>query len=325
MTSGLISPLISSQLTSTISTLRERISETSMEAVTGRHSDLSKHLNGRIGDAMLGQKALDDITRETSQLDLRMSRLELTNQSLETIQDAGSGLGIEVLGAITVGNTERIELGGKNAKNALDKIFSALNSRHGQRQLFSGDATATGPVSPPEDLLADLRAILNTATDAADFQTSIDDYFDSATGGWQTTIYNGTATSSDPDAVLAIDPAITEMVKGLATLALADGAVSHPLFTGNSDVLMTAAQTITSASDSMIDLRVTVGNRQEQIVTRQNTLVAETSILSEAFNKMTGRDQYEAASELTLLETSLEASYLLTSRLSNLSLVNYLR
>jgi flagellar hook-associated protein 3 FlgL len=40
---------------------------------------------------------------------------------------------------------------------------------------------------------------------------------------------------------------------------------------------------------------------------------------------MTTRDQYEAASELKQLETGLEAAYTLTARLSNLSLLNYMR
>jgi len=38
-----------------------------------------------------------------------------------------------------------------------------------------------------------------------------------------------------------------------------------------------------------------------------------------------GRDQFEAAAELKQLEVALESSYIITSRLSDLSLSNYLR
>ena len=48
-------------------------------------------------------------------------------------------------------------------------------------------------------------------------------------------------------------------------------------------------------------------------------------VLTQSFNQMTARDQYEAASELKQLETSLEASYTLTARLANLSLLNFMR
>ena len=46
--------------------------------------------------------------------------------------------------------------------------------------------------------------------------------------------------------------------------------------------------------------------------------------MTEAFNQMTARDEYEAATELESLQTMLEASYLITARLSKLSLTNYL-
>ena len=57
----------------------------------------------------------------------------------------------------------------------------------------------------------------------------------------------------------------------------------------------------------------------------QEALNLEETTLTSFFNQMTARDQYEAASELTQLQTSLEASYTLTARLSNLSLLNYMR
>lgn len=322
---GLISQLISPQLTQTISTVRERISETATEAVTGQHANLTKHLKGRIGDAMLGQKALDDIAREQNYLDLVSSRLSMTDLALETVQEAGAGIGIQVVGAIAVNNTEEIETSAQDAKLAVNKIFSALSARIGQRQLFSGDATSSGSLSAASIMIADLETIRDTAVDAADFQAQIDTYFDDPAGGWQSSIYNGTTTASDPNAVLAIDPAITELVKGLATLSLADGATDHPLFVDSPDLLKTAAQTITSAGDSMIDVRVSVGHRQERINTRLATLNVETTIAAETLNSMTSRDQFAAASELKQMEAALEASYVLTSRLSNLSLVNYLR
>jgi flagellar hook-associated protein 3 FlgL len=48
-------------------------------------------------------------------------------------------------------------------------------------------------------------------------------------------------------------------------------------------------------------------------------------VLSAAFNSLTGRDQYEAVTELEQLETNLEAAYLVTTRLSNLTLLNFIR
>ncbi|MEZ5917891.1 MAG: hypothetical protein R3C40_10095 [Parvularculaceae bacterium] len=44
-----------------------------------------------------------------------------------------------------------------------------------------------------------------------------------------------------------------------------------------------------------------------------------------AYNALTARDLYEAASFLQSLEAQIDAAYVLTSRLSQLTLTNYLR
>lgn len=322
----LISNLLSPQLSQTITDLRSRISVTATEAVTGRHSDLTTHLNGRIGDAMLTQKALDDIASEQSRLDLTLTRLEFTQTSLGVIQETNdNGISTRLLSSLAAENTAQIESNGREAKNALDVVFTALNARVNERQLFSGDATSSGPLQPLSELLADVQNILDTSLDAADFQANIDTYFDDPAGGWQSSIYNGTPTASDPDAIVAIDPAITELVKGYATLALADGSLDNPILADDPGVLTQASQSINDGITQVIDLRVKIGQGEERVTIRQDTLVAENSILSETFNALTGRDQFEAATELRQLETSLEASYLLTSRLANLTLLNNIR
>ena len=74
-------------LSETIVRLRERVETTSEEAVTGRYKDMTAHLSGRIGKAMLGQKAIDDVSNERTQLVLKESRLEIIQQSLTAIDD----------------------------------------------------------------------------------------------------------------------------------------------------------------------------------------------------------------------------------------------
>ena len=313
MNTGLVSSLLSAQLHQTVTTLRNNISDTSVEAITGRHQDLTSHLNGRIGDGMLGQKAVDDVEREQRQLDTRASRLEFTQRSLEAVQEAGSDIGVRVIGATAVDNFDDIELEGKNARSALEKVFSSLNSRFGQRQLFSGDATSTGPLNSVDEMMADLEAFRDAAATGTDLQADLDAYFDDPAGGWQTDIYNGTDTVSDSDSVLAIDPAITAMVKSLATIALAADSADNPVLTGESSVVADAATGVVNATDMLIDLRVIKGNAQEQISVRQDNLVTELTLLSEAFNQLTSRDQFAAVSELRQMETALEASYLLLS------------
>jgi len=317
--------LIKSDLSQEISSLRDRLTVTSKEAVSGRYADLTAHLSGRISQAMLGKKALDDISVERKQLTLRAGRLDTTQSSLANIQDRTNGLAARMQAAVgSEDEASRIGVA-RDSKAALEEAFSVLNTRYGERFLFAGDNISTPPLAPVEDLLADIRLMASTAVDAADFATSLDTYFNTPGGGWRTNIYSGTETSSDPDAVTATDPHIIKIVSGLAVMALAGPEEALPLLSGSSESLYAATETLGYGQTELTTARAEVGIAQARIERQKDSLNVEETVLTAAFNETTARDQYEAASELRELEGNLEASYLLTSRLANLSLMNYLR
>jgi len=68
-----------------------------------------------------------------------------------------------------------------------------------------------------------------------------------------------------------------------------------------------------------------MGILQESLNRAQERQQAERASLTTAYQSLVGRDQFEAASELKQLEVALESSYIITSRISGLSLSNYLR
>ena len=170
-----------------------------------------------------------------------------------------------------------------------------------------------------------MRTIAAGAVDAADFATQMDAYFNTPGSGWQANVYTGTPTSSDPAGVTGMDPAITQSLSGLAVLALAGSDETIALLNGKSETLLAATDTLAAGQAALTNVRAERGIQQKQISDQQEYLSLEKTILNQAFNQMTGRDQYEAASELKQLETALDAAYTLTARLSNLSLLNYLR
>ena len=163
------------------------------------------------------------------------------------------------------------------------------------------------------------------ATDEADFQARLDTYFNTPTGGWQQNIYQGDPSVSDPDGVAGLDPAIAKLVRGLSVMALAGSDMAPALIRQSDATLQVAADDVAEGQIDMTNLRSRLGVSQEAIEKSQATLDAEEVILNQVFNEIATRDQYEAATELQELESNLEASYLLTARLSNLSLLNFLR
>lgn len=317
--------LLSSGLNETVTRLRERIDTTSEEAVTGQYKDLTAHLSGRIGQAMLSQKAIDDVANERTQLTLKASRLDIIQQSLTAVDDNIGQLGVRMKAALGSEDYTAREAVVRDAQAALASTFSTLNTRHGERYLFSGDATNTKPFADVDSFLDDVRSMAASATDATDFATQMDAYFNTSGSGWQANIYSGTSDTSDPASVTGTDPAITKTVWGLAVLALAGSDETLALLNGNSDTLIQAADTLAEGQAALTNVRAERGIIQAQIESSKDALDLEETVLTQSFNQMTARDQYEAASELKQLETGLEAAYTLTARLSNLSLLNYMR
>ena len=318
---------ITSQLSRDISNIRERIEKTSSEAVTGKAADPTAHLSGQIGKAMLTQQAVEAIDRDTSLLQLREARLDITQQSLERMQDNLAAISVRALDALSAGSpVEREALAG-DARAQLDAALISLNARHGERFLFSGDATDRAPFGSSEAFLEDLRAIADAASDKADFDARMDAYFDSETGDFANSFYRGSKTSSDGDAVTGLDPAIASTLRNLGILSMAKpGDALDKFSTGQTlDIISNSADRLVQSDADLTQLRAATGILQGRVADGMKGLAQERLVLNNLLEGMTARDQYEAASELKSLEASLEASYMLTARLSQLTLMNFLR
>jgi flagellar hook-associated protein 3 FlgL len=316
---------VAALFTKTITDLRMRIDTAAKEVVTGQHSDLTKHLNGRVGKAMIAQKAVNDIAAHREQLEVRASRLTMVQFSLGNIQDRIDGIDARVLSAIGSGDAPSRQVAVRSAADALTDTFMALNSRHADRFLFAGQATSTPPLASPQVLLADIRALAIAAPDAATFQADIDAYFNDPAGPWQTLIYRGSAAPADSESIIAADPALTRLISGLAVVALGGADDNIALFNASPDILQAAAGRIGAGRSGLTDLRADIGMHQERVSRLQIGLDTEETVLKGIFGSLVARDQYEAASELKQIETSIEASYMITARLANLTLLNFLR
>lgn len=325
MSSLSIQGFLSSALTNSITELRTQIAERSYEATTGQQADLVKHLNGRIDYALLGNQALKDNADDQARIELRSIRLSLTQNALGSIRDLTEGLTVNMQTGIGFEDTQLRDTVAVQAREAMDEVLSRLNVRHGERYLFSGDATATAPFLDADTLLTDLSALALTATDAADFAAQVQTYFDDPAGGFQTSFYQGTQTASDGDAVLSNQTAFSDVFLGLSMLALNGPGQTVPLAAAGTPAMDLGLARLERGRTALVDVESGVGIRQASLANEKDLLVREETLITSAFQELVGKDQFDAATELKNLETNLEASYLLTSRLSNLSLLNFLR
>lgn len=320
-----------SRLSQSVADLKSRVDTSRKESVTGRYEDLTKQLKGDVGGGHLLKKAIDDTKLFQENLTVAGSRAQITQATLGNVGSDSSRVATDLLAAVGRGDLSTIDVMTDDAKASLIVTFASLNAVFAGRALFSGDATDRPPLAPPEQLIADIEAIMAGATDAADAQAQLDIYFDDPAGGFATTIYQGGAnrapgveiapgTRLDASAK-ADDPAIKDVIRGLVTIATSKSAT----FTDVNTILTAGASQIFDAEANIVDQRAAIGINEARISAATARYEAEETVLTSLYNEKTLRDPYEAASELQLLETQLEASYLLTSRMARLSLANFIR
>ena len=320
-----------SRMSQSVSDLKSRVDTTRTESVTGRYEDVTTQLKGDVGGAHLLKKAIDDTRLFQQNLAVASSRAQISQATIGNIGSDSSRIATDLLASVGRGDLSTIDVIADDAKASLVVSFSSLNAVFSGRALFGGDATDRPPLAPPEQLLADMEAIMAGATDAADAQAQIDFYFDDPAGGFATSIYLGGAnrapsveispgTRVDTSAK-ADDPAIKDILRGLATIATSKSAT----FADVSTTLTSGANQIFAAEADLVDQRAAIGVNEARLAASTARYEVEESILTTLFNKKTLRDPFEAASELQLLETQLEASYLLTARMARLSLSNFIR
>ncbi|MEM6652897.1 MAG: flagellin [Pseudomonadota bacterium] len=325
MSSISLNGFLSTALSGNIQDLRTQIADRAKEATTGLQADLVKHLDGQIDRALLADLAVKENADDRDRLELRQIRLSIVQTSVSAIHDLTEGYQLDMRAAIGVPDVQRQTTVARQAEEAISEVLSRLNARNGERFLFSGDATATAPFLDADTLLNDVRAIATAATDEADFAAQVQTYFQDPTGGFQTSFYQGADTASDPDAVLANQSAFADLFQGLSMLALAGPGEGVPFAQAGTAALDEALDLLERGRTGLVNIEADVGIRQASLSSEQELLEREATLLTNAFGELAGKDQYEAATQLEQLETNLEASYLLTTRLSNLTLLNFLR
>lgn len=315
--------------------LKARQDQVSQEVVTGRHADITARVDGRVGEVHLLNKAIADIEVENKVNDLASSRINLMSDTLTTVTEAVSGLDSEAIIALGTGLDSSIDTVVNKARGEISRVIDTLSVRLGTRNLFSGDASDQPTFAGTDQLISDVRNIMQTAGDSNAINAALDTYFNDPNGGFQTNIYTGGDNNMSDIRLgngqkIAIDvkgddQSIKDTLRGLAVLATADDAGFARDSADFAAIFEPAASSITNGINKLISLGGELGvygGTFESIETRNN---AERQTLRTALQNIVTRDQFEAAGELQQIQVQLETSYVLTSRLSQLSLVNFLR
>ncbi|WP_411818550.1 flagellin [Hyphococcus sp. DH-69] len=329
---GFPSMLQYSRLNTSIADTKAKAEAARIEVVTGRIADLEAELGGSVGDAQLLRKAISDVELMQAATQRSLGRAQIAQVALTRSTDGVETNATNMLSAIGRNDEQSINIAATQAGLQLDAAISAFNTRYEGRSLFSGDATNQPSLADAETLLTDIRAIFAAAPDAATREADLDTYFNDPAGGFATNIYlggDGLAPRTEISegelinySAKADEQAVKDLLRGLSTAVIANENTTWP---DREQALTRAAAGMIEATEDLVTIRARVGAAEERMVAADTRLEAEATALGATYNERTARDPYEAASMLQQLESQLDASYLVTARISQLSFVNYVR
>ncbi|MHC0051986.1 flagellin [Actibacterium sp. D379-3] len=316
-------------------TLKTQLDTLVQEIATGQTADQGARLSG---DFM----PLSAIERSLTALDAyktTTAEAALMTQAMQVSLDNLAGAADQVTPALLLagGAPEATLLAttGADALGKLEQAVAALNGAVTGRALFSGAATDTRALAPADVMMAELKTLIAVETTPGGVMAAVAAWFDTPGGGFETAIYGGADTAAGPMRlaegqtlsldVTAADPALRDVLRGLATAALlADEATLGGDVDARAGLALMAGEHLLTAEGALSTLQAEVGTAQNRIETIQVENAAQTTMLTLARTELIGADPYETATELEAVQTQLETLYTITARLARLSLADYL-
>lgn len=347
-TSPIATSTISSGLKAEILANQNRLNAARLEMTTGRHADMGLTLGTGTGATLALHTRIEGLETTITQNKFLATRLDTGQKALESLGKGAQSLVSTLLASRSAAGGQAIAKDA--AVNGLASLSNLLNTTFDGDSIFGGINTGTPPLKPFSTTPPSSAAAAITASFTATFgmapnapgvsaitPAAMNAYLDTtfaahfADPQWQANWSN----ASDQLAQSRIEPgrltetSVSANADGFRTLAKSLAMVASfsngNLGTATFQALIDKAAGLAgSAGGSINALAAHVGGAQELVATATTRMEALRTGAKKDLGAREGVDQYEATARVNELMTTLEASYKLTSRISALSLVNFL-
>lgn len=314
--------------------LQSDLTTRTQEVSSGQIADLGKAVSGNFSPLAAIEATLGRMTGYKVATDSMTLQADTMQAALGDIGQQASTLASNLLSASTASLPAQIDALGTDAASRLDAVLSGLNTQVSGRSLFAGVATDGPAVASSGTILTVLQTATAGATSAQDVANAVSAWFDDPAGYAS----QGYAGSDQPQSAIAIgdtqtgqlpftanDPAVRETLKGLAMAALLDRGVLAGNATERTRLATLAGQQLMSATTPFNEMRASLGVAQQRIDTAATGNGAQAAAMEQARAAIVAADPYKAATALQNTQTQLQALYAVTARLSQLSLVNFMK
>lgn len=312
--------------------LRAEVDLRALEATTGTTGDLARRLGGDVArvvsiDNRLAQgHSYRSVTAEAAQ------RATAVQSALSRLSDEADELSSTLLTASSPGNDAAVTTAGLAAESRLQAVIGTLNTRLGDRGLFSGTETRRPALIDANDLLDLAEAAVASETSAEGIDSALTAWFEDPTGfsaqaylggpGLEPfVVASGEGVSLD---VTALDPAITNQLKSMVMAALLPRDLLAGQTEERAELARMAGERLAEGATDRAGIAARVGIAEGRIAAAEARHAADDTAYSLARLELVAVDDYEAATALTEAEQQLETLYAITARLARLSLTEYL-
>jgi flagellar hook-associated protein 3 FlgL len=321
------------------------LTKAQVELSTQRHNDVLHQLSGHTGRNIRWHAERDVIEYGIQANDLHDVRATVSQTSLNSASKLASDFLANLISARGAAGGRTILQG--QAKNALATLSDLLNVDIDGAFLFAGRNQTTPPINNfhggAGETAFDAAFLTEfgiTKTDPSVLnitQSQIETFFNGnfatlfASPAWEANISNSsdenvTAFAGQSQTVDVLANANETPVRQLysafvAISEIASGNLNDSSFKKLVDV--TAAK-VSSAVQGLADMQSRIGVNQKSLEQATSQLKSRKSWLDEVIVKTESVDTYEVATRINGLMSQLEASYSVTSRISRISLLNYL-
>lgn len=303
------------------------------ELSSGKKSDLARSLGMNAETAKAHRHQIDRIDSYLQNSRIADTRLSTIQASLDRIAQIQSSQNSRLALNIDTLDDTQVSIVASASKTGFADAVSALFARAGNVAVFSGTKTDQASVPPAHEILDNLKATLALPASATSLASQVEAYFESGTGGFETQDYRGGPISTSGFAIAegkqittpvsALSPAIRQTLTGLALASIASDDTITPEI-ADKKAILTAARNKLADTAPLTALQSSIGAIQERVSETSAQQTAQRTALSMHLNTLTQADPFETAGRLQEVQLQLETHFTVSSRLSRLSLVNYL-
>jgi len=314
--------------------LNFRANRLGIELASGKSQDVARKYPGSMN-------RLGSLTKSVEMLGTyRISAAELATQgkvlqtSLESLRSISSDVGVQLMIETGPKTSGTISAHASAALAGFRSAITALNTTLGGRSIFSGTKYHHNSMISADRILDDLQSATATAGSSAQIISIVKSYFDDPGAGFETRAYLGSDTSAGSVqisenetatfSVTARDPALRNTLSALATSALMTRHNANLDQATKNEVLAKSGNLIMSSETDLIDLQSSIGTTQARIDNVQTRNSSRAALLTTAIAKLVQIDPYATATAFQQVQSNLEALYISTAKLSQMSLTHYL-